>query len=304
MSAVDIVRHAADGKGVRLVVDVDPEIGETVVDPDRLQQIVWNLLSNAVRFTPRGGRVTIFGERTDSCISIRVKDTGTGVAADQLPHIFERFMQVDRSTTRTHGGLGLGLSIVRHLVEAHGGYVEAESAGLGRGATFTVTLPIHGVHTNREAGAAPSNGRAAEALATEGGANLEGVRVLAVDDDADSLEVLRMVLTTAGATVTPAASARDAFELFDTRGPFDLIISDIGMPEVDGYSFIRTVRARPVGSDVPAIALTAYARSEDAELARRAGYQDHLAKPVDERLLLQTVTRWSRPSWAGAPGQS
>jgi len=116
--------------------------------------------------------------------------------------------------------------------------------------------------------------------------------------------VLRMVLTTAGATVTPAASARDAFELFDTRGPFDLIISDIGMPEVDGYSFIRTVRARPVGSDVPAIALTAYARSEDAELARRAGYQDHLAKPVDERLLLQTVTRWSRPSWAGAPGQS
>jgi len=142
LGATDVVKPAADGKGVRLIVDLDPRIGDTIADPDRLQQIVWNLLTNAVRFTPRGGRVTVSGDRTASGIVLRVRDTGTGIPQDKLPHIFERFMQVDSSTTRAHGGLGLGLAIVRHLVEAHGGDVEAQSEGIGRGATFTVTLPI------------------------------------------------------------------------------------------------------------------------------------------------------------------
>ena len=304
MGAVDIVRPAAEGRGVRLVVDVDPEIGETVVDPDRLQQIVSNLLSNAVRFTPRGGLVTVYAGRTISGILIRVKDTGAGIAPEHLPHIFERFMQVDSSTTRGHGGLGLGLPIVRHLVEAHGGYVEAESAGLAHGATFTVTLPFRAMTRDYEgwpARGAPPKEAEHEALASEAPTSLDGVRVLAVDDDAESLEVLHMVLTTAHAVVTIAASAREALELFDTRGPFDVVISDIGMPEVDGYSFMRTLRSRRVGVDVPAIALTAYARPEDAERARRVGYQDHLTKPLDETLLLKTVTTWSRPSRASAP---
>jgi PAS domain S-box-containing protein len=297
MSAVDVVRPAAEAKAVRLVIDVDPEIGETIADPDRLQQIVWNLLSNAVRFTPRGGRVTIFGDRTSAGIVIRVKDTGAGIAVEHLPHIFERFMQVDSSTTRAHGGLGLGLSIVRHLVEAHGGVVEAESEGLGHGATFSVTLPIRAVMMDREERRphdAAQRAPGVETLGTEAPTRLDGVRLLVVDDDSESLEVLRTVLTTACAAVTTAASAREAFELLDTGGPFDLIISDIGMPEVDGYSFMRTLRAGPVAVDVPAIALTAYARSEDAERAKRAGYQDHLAKPVDESLLLKTITTWSR----------
>jgi CheY-like chemotaxis protein len=213
-------------------------------------------------------------------------------------------MQVDTSTTRAHGGLGLGLAIVRHLVEAHGGHVQAESPGLGQGATFTVKLPIRATLARgerRPSDFPPSSDAGTGALDVEQGPGLEGVRVLVVDDDPDSLDVLRMVLASARAAVTTAASAREAFELVDTGGPFDLIISDIGMPEVDGYEFIRTLRAREAGPQVPAIALTAYARSQDAELAKKAGFQEHLTKPVDERLLLKTVTRWSRPARASAP---
>jgi PAS domain S-box-containing protein len=286
LMAADVVRPAADAKGVRLVVDVDPHIGETMADPERLQQVIWNLLSNAVRFTPQGGRVTIASDRTPSGITIRVQDTGAGIAADHLQHIFERFMQVDSSTTRIHGGLGLGLAIVRHLVEAHGGSVAAESEGLGRGSTFTVRLPIGAVsRRDDEAEGATSH--------PSPRSNLQGLRVLVVDDDVDSLEVLRMVLETAGATVTPATSARGAFEALDDKGPFEVIVSDIGMPEIDGYSFLRSVRARPEGAEIPAIALTAYARSEDAELARRAGFQEHLVKPVDEGRLVEAIRTWS-----------
>jgi PAS domain S-box-containing protein len=286
-TAADVVRPAAEGKGVRLVVDVDPEIGSTMADADRLQQIVWNLLSNAVRFTPRGGRVSVACDRVASGIKISVRDTGVGIAAENLPYIFERFKQVDSSTTRAHGGLGLGLAIVRHLVEAHGGSVEAHSEGLGHGATFTVVLPIHAV-----------NPLQTEAEGTHGTrdptAGLTDVRVLVVDDDKDSLEVVREVLELAGAQVTTAASARDAFEAIDAGAPFELIVSDIGMPEVDGYSFIRGIRSRASGASIPAIALTAYARATDTELAIRAGYQEHLAKPVDERQLLRAVSTWSR----------
>ena len=292
VAATDVVRPAAEGKGVRLVVDIDPDLGSMMADADRLQQIVWNLLSNAVRFTPRGGRVTITGDRAASGIKISVRDTGAGISAEHLPHIFERFTQVDSSTTRAHGGLGLGLAIVRHLVDAHGGTVEAHSDGLGHGATFTVFLPIRAVNTLAEAEskaeAATDNTRPCPSL--------DNLRVLVVDDDEDSLEVLRVVLELAGAQVTTVTSARGALDTIDADGAFELIISDIGMPEMDGYTFIRCIRSRESGADVPAIALTAYAREVDAAHAMRAGYQEHLVKPVDERRLLRAVKTWSRAS--------
>jgi CheY-like chemotaxis protein len=266
-----------------------------MADADRLQQIAWNLLSNAVRFTPRGGRVTVTCDRAASVIEIRVQDTGAGIAAEHLPHVFERFKQIDSSTTRTHGGLGLGLAIVRHLAEAHGGSVEARSEGLGRGSTFVVTLPILAVMPAASTPATTTGDPASLAAdPDEPPSNIEGVRVLVVDDEQDSLEVLREVLTLAGAEVTTVTSAREALHAVDATGPFDLIVSDIGMPETDGYELIRRVRAGGSGADVPAIALTAYARGTDAVLARSAGFQEHLVKPVDERRLLRAVGAWSR----------
>jgi len=296
-AAADVVRPAAEGKGVRLVVDIDPDIGSTMADPDRLQQIAWNLLSNAIRFTAGGGRVTIACDRAASGINISVRDTGAGIAAEHLPHIFERLTQVDSSTTRAHGGLGLGLAIVRHLAEAHGGSVEAHSEGLGHGSTFTVVLPIRAVS------APPAEGEAeAEPETTdvgETGGSLDNVRVLVVDDEDDSLEILREVLGVAGAQVTTVTSAREAFDVLDAGGAFDVIVSDIGMPEMDGYSFIRRIRSSESGKDLPAIALTAYARASDAAVAKRAGYQEHLVKPIDERKLLSAVLTWSRVSVRG-----
>ncbi len=292
VAAADVVRPAAEGKGVRLVVDVDPEVGATVADADRLQQIVWNLLTNAVRFTPRGGRVTITADRAASGIKICVRDTGVGIAAEHLPLIFERFRQVDSSTTRSHGGLGLGLSIVRHLVHAHGGVVEAQSEGVGRGATFTVVLPIRALDPSQAVRTGTSTGAAevlAEAEPGDAGLSLAGVRTLVVDDDKDSRDVLCAVLEAAGARVTMASSAREALEAIDGGGAFEVIVSDIGMPDIDGYSFIRDLRSRDVGRDVPAIALTAYARPADAERATKAGYQKHLTKPVDVQQLLRAV---------------
>jgi CheY-like chemotaxis protein len=254
-------------------------------------------LTNAVRFTARGGRVTVTGDRVSSGIQIRVSDTGTGIAAEHLPHIFERFKQIDSATTRSHGGLGLGLAIVRHLVEAHGGSVEAQSDGLGHGTTFLVVLPIRAVNTLQAQAAEIETETETADSPTWDSANLHNVRVLVVDDDADSLEVLREVLEVAGAQVTTATSANNALEAIDAGdGAFELIISDIGMPEVDGYSFIHRVRSSESGARVPAIALTAYARANDAALAKRAGYQEHLVKPVDEQKLLLAVQTWSRVS--------
>ncbi|HSY24703.1 MAG TPA: response regulator [Polyangiaceae bacterium] len=293
VAASDVVRPAAEAKGVRLDLDVTPDIGATMADADRLQQIIWNLLSNAVRFTPRGGRVTIAAERNAQGITITVQDTGAGIAEEHLPHIFERFKQVDSSTTRAHGGLGLGLAIVRHLVEAHGGSVVAGSPGLGHGATFTIQLPIHAMSPERSELEPERAVESGDADPDPASTDLHGVRVLVVDDNADSLDVLRMVLETAGATVKTATSALAAFEAWDTQRGFDLVISDISMPDIDGYSFMRTFRARASGTDVPAIALTASARAEDAALAKRAGFQEHLAKPVDERRLLEAVRAWA-----------
>ena len=293
-AAADVVRHAAEAKGVRLVVDLDPDVGANVGDPDRLQQIVWNLLSNAIRFTPRGGRVLVTGQRSVTGICLRVEDTGAGIPSEHLPYIFDRFRQVDSSTTRSHGGLGLGLAIVRHLVEAHGGSVEAKSEGPDRGATFTVNLPIRAiVHAPPTQASGAVDAQAPEAPPVEDSREhfLHDVRVLVVDDDPDSLELLGIALGGAGAKVTAVHSAREALA---APGPFDVILSDIGMPEIDGYTFVRRVRSRDAGADIPAIALTAYARAEDAERALRAGYQEHFAKPIDTGKLLEAVKLWSR----------
>jgi CheY-like chemotaxis protein/two-component sensor histidine kinase len=294
-AAAEVVRHAAEAKGVRLVVDLDPDVGANVGDPDRLQQVVWNLLSNAIRFTPRGGRILVTGQRSATGICIRVEDTGAGIPSEHLPYIFDRFRQVDSSTTRRHGGLGLGLAIVRHLVEAHGGSVDAKSDGPDRGATFTINLPIRAiVDETAVKESMPEEAKAPGTTATLGESRenlLRGVRVLVVDDDPDSLELLGVALGGAGAKVTAAHSAREALA---AQGPFDVILSDIGMPEMDGYAFVRRVRSRDAGGDIPAIALTAYARVEDAERALRAGYQEHFAKPVDAGKLLEAVKLWSR----------
>jgi signal transduction histidine kinase len=300
-AAAEVVRPAAEAKGVRLVVDLDADLGAMLGDSERLQQVAWNLLVNAIRFTPAEGRVTVTARRDGSAITMRVEDTGIGIPAEHLPHIFERFRQIDSSTTRAHGGLGLGLAIVRHLVEAHGGTVEAASDGLGRGSSFTLSLPIRAVDLS-SAGAGvnaePRTGADAQGeIGTETQdeaahasspwrEKLANVRALVVDDDRDSLDLLRIVLEDAGAKVTTARSAREAL---DIRGPFDIVISDIGMPEMDGYSLIRSLRSRSAGASVPAIALTAYARAEDADRAIRAGYQAHLTKPVDARTLVETA---------------
>jgi PAS domain S-box-containing protein len=285
-AAADVVRPAAEAKGVRLLVDLDPDLGANVGDADRLQQVIWNLLTNAVRYTPRDGRVTVTGERGPSGIRIRVQDTGVGISREHLPFIFERFRQIDSSTTRLHGGLGLGLAIVRQLVEAHGGSVEAESEGQGRGAAFTVTLPIRALDS------APFEERVGpEGTAAARSGLLQDVRVLVVDDDLDCLEIVGEALDGAGADVTTAQSAQEALA---AQGPFDVIVSDIGMPGMDGYSFMRSIRSRDTGADVPAIALTAYARSVDTDRALRAGYQEHLAKPIEPRKLIEAVGMWAR----------
>ncbi len=264
-----------------------------VGDPDRLQQIVWNLLSNAVKFTPSGGTVHVTAERVESAVSIRVQDTGAGILPQHLSLIFERFHQIDSTTTRAHGGLGLGLAIVRHLVEAHGGTADAQSEGVGEGALFTVTLPLRAVFAEPEptkTDGARVDGKATPVASI--GPSLRGARILIVDDDEDSLDLLRVVLEGAGAAVTAASNAPSALE-GSLREEFDMVISDIGMPEMDGYAFMRTLRARSVV--VPAIALTAYARAEDVEQARLAGYHQHFSKPVDASKLVATIARLLQP---------
>jgi len=291
-AAADVVRPAAQAKGVRLVVDIDPELGEIVGDSERLQQVVWNLLTNAIRFTPSGGHVRVTAEREGASLTVRVEDTGAGIPAEHLPHIFERFRQVDSSTTRAHGGLGLGLAIVRHLIEAHGGSVEARSEGHGKGAAFTLTLPVRSVDV--ASGEAEADGEPDADSEPKGAfdsapwrVELANVRALVVEDQRDSLDLIKVVLEDAGAIVSCAASAEEA--LAAPPGSFDIIISDIGMPDVDGYDLMRLVRSRAWGAAVPAIALTAYARAEEVDRALRAGYQRHLAKPVDVRELIEAV---------------
>jgi PAS domain S-box-containing protein len=281
-AAIDAVRPGAESKGVRIQKLIDTGVISVAGDPVRLQQVVWNLLSNAVKFTPRGGLVQLRLSRVNSHVEIAVSDTGQGINAAFLPHVFDRFRQADQRITRAHGGLGLGLSIVRHLVELHGGTVHADSEGEGRGSTFTVTLPVAPVYMETEAGERV-HPAARETLPNyDCPERLEGMKILIVDDERDTVEMLRVGLTHCGAEVTMACSAAEALEALSSSIP-DVMISDIGMPDMDGYELMRKIRSLPAesGGRVPAVALTAYARTEDRLHALRAGYQMHVPKPVE-----------------------
>ncbi|WP_437302994.1 ATP-binding response regulator [Sorangium sp. So ce388] len=286
-AAVDSVRPSVEAKGIRLRKIIDPLAGPVSGDPNRLQQVVWNLLSNAVKFTPRGGKIDVLLERVSSHIEITVHDSGVGIAPELLSQIFERFRQADSSTTRRFGGLGLGLSIVKQLVELHGGTVHAESSGAGQGSTFVVCLPLHVV---REAPEREHPTTAKAIPPRQGEIALEGIKVLVVEDEPDARELLKWVLARSKADVVTASSATEGFDLVRTAHP-DVVVSDIGMPGKDGYQFMREVRSLPPseGGKVPAIALTAFARSEDRTKAMLAGYQVHLAKPIEPRELAATI---------------
>jgi signal transduction histidine kinase/ActR/RegA family two-component response regulator len=279
--ALDAVRPAADAKGIALRVAIDEGAGVIAADPARLQQVVWNLLMNGVKFTPRGGEVRLEARRTATGVAIVVSDTGQGISPQMLPYLFERFRQADSSSTRTHGGLGLGLSLVKHLVELHGGTVAAESGGEGQGASFTVELPDRAVPA--AAPGAPATQAAQERFGMpENVVRLDGLRVLVADDDPEVLGLVEAILARAGAEVRACASAATAFALLHDWRP-DVLVSDIGMPGEDGYALIRRIRALPEheGGATPAIALTGFGRPQDRQRAIDAGYNMHVPKPVD-----------------------
>jgi len=288
--AIETVSAAAENRRIQLQVMVDPDAGPLMGDPDRLQQVVWNLVANAVKFAPRGGRVQVRVARVSSQLEIVVADDGPGIPADMLPRVFERFWQADSSASRAHGGLGLGLAIVRHLVELHGGTVSAANRGGGAsGAVFTVRLPVNAV-----AVAAPtpadSSPAAIPAASVPPDRSLTGVYVLAVDDEADARDLLREILTHYGARVSLASSAAEALDLLVRDRPH-VLVADLGMPGTDGYALIAKVRALSpgAGSRTPALALTAFARAEDRAHALGAGYDMHVAKPVDPDAVASAV---------------
>jgi signal transduction histidine kinase/ActR/RegA family two-component response regulator len=293
-NAVATIQPAADAKGVRVQTLIDPRVGPVSGDPGRLQQVVWNLVSNAVKFTPKQGRVQVRLERVNSHVEIVVSDTGVGIRPDFLPYVFERFRQGEAGTTRKTGGLGLGLAIVRHIVEMHGGTVDASSPGEGQGATFRVRLPLMIIHpdaveTRREH---PRTERR-DALTELG--DLTGIRVVAIDDEEDALTLLRVVLETAGADVTTFRSPVEALERLADVNPHVLVV-DLGMPDMDGFEFIARVRQSENAAvrNVRAAALTAFARSEDRTKALRSGFEMHLAKPVDPGELVASVATLTR----------
>jgi PAS domain S-box-containing protein len=281
-AAVEAVRPAAEAKDLRVQKVVDTGPVSIPGDPVRLQQVVWNLLSNAIKFTPRGGRVQIQSQRVNSHLEIIVSDTGQGIPSDFLPHVFDRFRQADQKTSRQHGGMGLGLAIVRHLVEMHGGTVRADSEGEGQGATFTVMLPISPVYQVDSSGARVHPGARDLLPPDDLTDRLDGLRILVVDDESDTRELLKQGLEYCGAKVRVAGSAAEAMDALLANRP-DILISDIGMPGSDGYDLIRQVRALSAaqGGKVASIALTAYTRIEDRLQALRAGYDMHVPKPVE-----------------------
>ena len=284
-SAVDSVRPGADGRGVRLDASVVP--CTVSGDPERLHQILWNLLSNALKFTPRGGRVSVTLLSDERTATVSVSDTGQGIRPDFLPHVFERFRQADATSTRAHGGLGLGLAIVRHLVELHGGTVWVSSSGEGQGATFTVQFPL----------ALPESlePRTSEA-ATPSKVNLSGLRLVVVDDEPDSREMLTSTLEAHGAQVVAFPGAEETLRWL-AANPADLLLSDVAMPWMDGCALIREIRRTGPGVSraIPALALSAFARPEDRRRALEAGFQDYLTKPVEPEVLLARVAALARP---------
>ncbi|MES1022460.1 ATP-binding protein [Gloeocapsa sp. BRSZ] len=295
-AAIDTVRPAADAKQVRIQSVLDPSAGPVSGDSDRLQQVVWNLLSNAIKFTPKGGRVQVRLERVNSHVEIIVSDTGQGISPDFLPYIFERFRQADSTHTRSHGGLGLGLAIVRHLVELHGGTVQAQSPGEGQGTTFMVQLPLTVVlKTHESERVHPTVGGE---VSFDCAPTLSGLKVLLVDDEADARDLLATVLQECQALVKTAASVAEAIAAIEQFQP-DILVSDIGMPGEDGYSLIRRIRAMeaPNSARIPAVALTAYARVEDRTRALAAGFQMHIAKPVNPTELVAVIANLA--GWKG-----
>jgi PAS domain S-box-containing protein len=286
-AALDAVRPAMEAKDIKIETVIDTSLRMISGDADRLQQVIWNVLSNAAKFTPAGGEVEILVNQTPTHVQVQVNDTGPGIAPDFLPYVFERFRQADGSTTRTHGGLGLGLAIVRHLVELHGGTIGVENRADRTGASFIIRLPL------------PSGELRAETLASASSIlkdaqrdapSLEGLRILLVDDETDTLDLINVELAQHGAQVTGVTNAAEALTLLKDS-EFDLLISDIGMPEIDGYELIREVRKQESGQDVrlPAVALTAYARVQDRMRAILAGYSTHIAKPVEANELITVV---------------
>ncbi len=290
-AVMDTVQPAAEAKNIRLQSVLDSAAGSVLGDSERLQQIVWNLLSNAIKFTPKQGRVQVCLQRINSHVEIVVADTGQGISAEFLPHVFGRFRQANSSITRSFGGLGLGLAIVRQLVELHGGTVHAESPGEGQGATFTVKIPLMAVDPKpiEPERVHPAVGGS---VPFDGSPRLDGLRILIVDDDADSRDLLTYTLEVCGASVTAAASADEAIlVLTESSIPMDILISDIGMPDEDGYALLRRVRALKLEkkAGIPAIALTAYARAKDRRAALLAGFQSHVAKPVEPAELIAVI---------------
>ncbi|MBW4504589.1 MAG: PAS domain S-box protein [Scytonema hyalinum WJT4-NPBG1] len=301
--AIEVVQPSADNKNIQLECVLDTPVELIRGDSDRLQQVVWNLLCNAIKFTPNGGRVEVRlsvvsdseQQATDNYAQIQVSDTGKGISADFLPYVFERFHQADSTSTRSNKGLGLGLAIARHLVELHGGTIQAESAGIGQGATFTVMLPLLAIPSAKEAQTSNSNQMQVpmvgeDTTALENPPRLDGLQVLVVDDEADVREWISTVLTESGAQVIAVGSVGEALAALEQLRP-DVLVSDIGMPDEDGYTFIRKVRelGSEMGGRIPAVALTGYAREEDYRQAKAAGFQLHIAKPIKAAELVAVV---------------
>ena len=286
-AALDAVRPAIEAKEIQIETLIDASLRMVSGDPDRLQQVIWNILSNAAKFTPNGGKIEIVVNQTATHVLVQVKDSGPGIEPAFLPHVFERFRQGDGSTTRMHGGLGLGLAIVRHLIELHGGIIAVENREDSQGAIFTIRLPLPSGELRPETLAAADS--ALKESQSEN-ASLEGLQILIVDDETDTLDLITVELAQHGAKITGATNAGDALKALENR-QFDLLISDIGMPKVDGYDLIRRIRQQEAGTErrIPAVALTAYARVQDRMQAIVAGYSTHIAKPVDANELVMVV---------------
>jgi PAS domain S-box-containing protein len=287
-AAIDAVRPSAEAKNLQLHTEFDPAVEPISGDAERLQQVVWNLLTNAVKFTPHNGQIKVLVERLESQVQITVQDTGKGIEAEFLSHVFDRFRQADQSSTRAYGGLGLGLSIVRQLVELHGGTIQATSKGSGQGSRFMVRLPLQGAGAEEPAEANTSEANNSTLQDTP---PLHNVQVLIVDDETDTREVLRAVLERCGSKVVTAASAAEALKLLEEWKP-DVLVSDIGMPGADGYELMSQIRALNTdNATLPALALTAYVREEDRSQAFQAGFQNHLSKPVEPVELVKAVAQ-------------
>jgi len=286
--ALDSVRQSAAAKNIRISTLLDSQIGLVRGDPNRLQQVLWNIFSNAVKFTPRGGRISVVLERVNSHVEICVEDTGIGIRADFLPFVFDRFRQADPSTTRRHSGLGLGLSIVKNLVEMHGGSVRVKSPGENQGSTFVVALPVSHVLPDKDRRATKTVTDPLDAIQLP---RLDNVRVLVVDDEADGRALIARILEDRGAIPTCASDAQEALKYL-AEGKFDVVLSDIGMPTMDGYELMRRNREQEATlkkNRIAAVAITAYARPEDRQRSLLAGYQMHLAKPIEARELIAGI---------------